>query len=99
MNEHEVSQVKSEVNVANTVNPSEASYHAALVIGTTFCTDHGTKCRKDACMQRYGTDTDTSDAYFDSKPTAEDLAGMVPDGWYRLERSVRKCGGQRAWTF
>jgi hypothetical protein len=78
--------------MANMVNPSEARYCASLMIGKTFCPDHGTKCRDETCKRTHGTATDDSIAYFDSKPTAGDLAAMVPDGWYRLVfPTVRKC--------
>lgn len=74
--------------MANETSPSNATHHANVVIGQTYCPDHGTKCRRDDCMHRFGTQTSYFDTYFDSKPSTADLG--VPDGWYVLERSVRQ---------
>ena len=76
--------------MANTVDPSKGNYYAELIIGVTFCPDHGTKCRRINDMRSYGTNTDYAYAYFDDKPSAEDLDAMVPDGWYRLGKRITK---------
>lgn len=81
--------------MVNRVNPDKARYYAEVIIGKTFCTDHGTTCKRDECMRKYGTETDYAYDYFDDKPTsAEVTAWLVPNSWYVVERKIRKCGGR-----
>jgi hypothetical protein len=42
--------------------------------------------------RRFGTETDYHDEYFKGgRPEDEELAALVPDGWYEVEREIKRC--------
>lgn len=76
----------------NIVEPREAHYCTEVIIGTTFCPEHSTKCRKDECQRRYGTDTDYMHLYTDVRPTGAEVSEHLPEGWYKIEVHSRATG-------
>jgi hypothetical protein len=74
------------------VAPSQAHFCTEVIIGTTFCADHGTKCRREDCARKYGTDISYLHLYTDARPRAAQVSEHVPDGWYKIQTSIRPTG-------
>jgi hypothetical protein len=74
------------------VAPRDAHFCTEVIIGTTFCPDHGTRCRRDECARRHGTDTDYFHLYTLRRPTAAEVTGYLREGWYKIEAHTRQTG-------
>lgn len=70
------------------VSPPEASFCAEVIIGTTFCPKHGTRCRQPDCQRRHGTDTDYFHLYTADRPLTREIGAGRP-GWYKISSTVR----------
>jgi len=79
-------------------NPSGASYATELVIGQTFCPDHGKRCRNGDCMRRFGTWTGEDTLYTRERPSAAQLTAYIGDEFYKIESRTRQTpqGRERA---
>jgi hypothetical protein len=71
--------------------PSEADWYVEVIYGKTFCGHKN--CRRDECARQHGTETDYNYDYFkgEERPTLAERDAMVPDGYVRLESTVKRC--------
>lgn len=77
--------------------PSDADWSVNLVYGMTFCpeTAAGEACtdRDDPEHDRqYGTETNYNYGHFKGdRPDADDVASLLPEGFYEIERTIKRC--------
>lgn len=72
--------------------PSEADWYVHVVWGSSYCPDHGSKCRRPGCDLRHGTSTGESDMYFTGdSPTLGQRNAMVPEDCYKIKSTVQPC--------
>lgn len=70
------------------VPPSQASFCTEVITGTTFCPLHGTRCRREECQRKYGTDTDYFHLYTADRPLRREIGAGRP-GWYKISSTTR----------
>jgi hypothetical protein len=75
-------------------SPSEADWYVEVIYGRTLCPHtlyEGKTCR--TCDEHnYGTETDYNYGFFKGdRPTLADRASMIPEGFYRMESTVKPC--------
>jgi hypothetical protein len=73
---------------------SEADWYVEVIFGKTYCPCLG-RCKpelRDNHERQYGTETDSNYSYFKGgqRPTLAEINTLVPNGYYRIESTVKE---------